>query len=145
MTKTVLCAVDINRPKEEAIVLKQAAKMAEMEDAQLDVISVLPDFGATVVGAYFQDHDIETAKDKAAGILAELCSSTLGAEKNADIRHIIAVGSVYKEVLHTAEIDKADLIVIGSHDPDLKDYLLGPNAARIVRHCNCSVYVVRDT
>ena len=25
----------------------------------------------------------------------------------------------------------------------LKDYLLGPNVARVVRHANCSVYVVR--
>ncbi len=144
MTKTILCAVDINRPKEEAGVLLQAAKLAKMEGAQLDVISVLPDFGASVVGAYFQDHDVQPAKDKAASLLEDLCVNTLGADRNAKVRHITAVGSVYKEVLHTAEINKADLIVIGAHDPDLKDYLLGPNAARIVRHCNCSVFVVRN-
>ncbi|MCK5168128.1 MAG: universal stress protein, partial [Rhodospirillaceae bacterium] len=27
---------------------------------------------------------------------------------------------------------------------DLKDFLLGPNAARIVRHADCSVLVVRN-
>jgi len=26
----------------------------------------------------------------------------------------------------------------------LRDYLLGPNAAKVVRHADCSVYVVRD-
>ena len=36
-----------------------------------------------------------------------------------------------------------DLIVIGAHKPDFKDYLLGPNAARVVRHSHCSVHVVR--
>jgi nucleotide-binding universal stress UspA family protein len=33
--------------------------------------------------------------------------------------------------------------VVGAHRQDLKDYLLGPNAARVVRHADCSVYVVR--
>ena len=37
----------------------------------------------------------------------------------------------------------ATLIVIGAHRPDLKDYLLGPHAARVVRHAECSVLVVR--
>ncbi|MEP3300223.1 MAG: universal stress protein, partial [Pseudoruegeria sp.] len=41
------------------------------------------------------------------------------------------------------QLAKADLIVIGAHRPDFKDYLLGPNAARVVRHSECSVYVVR--
>ncbi len=43
--------------------------------------------------------------------------------------------------------DQADALPfahIGSHRPELKDYLLGPNAARVVRHANCSVLVVRD-
>jgi hypothetical protein len=30
-----------------------------------------------------------------------------------------------------------------AHSPDLKDYLLGPNAARVVRHANQSVMVIR--
>ena len=36
-----------------------------------------------------------------------------------------------------------DLIVVGAHRPELGDYLLGPNAARIVRHADQSVFVVR--
>ncbi|MFY2822514.1 universal stress protein, partial [Ruegeria sp. MALMAid1280] len=46
-------------------------------------------------------------------------------------------------ILHTAAEAGSDLIVIGAHKPDLKDYLLGPNAARVVRHSTVSVYVVR--
>jgi nucleotide-binding universal stress UspA family protein len=36
------------------------------------------------------------------------------------------------------------LIIIGSHSPSMQDYLLGPNAARVVRHANCSVLVIRE-
>lgn len=143
MSKTVLCAVDINRPTDEANVVKQAKKLADMDGAQLDVITVVPDFGANVVSAYFKDHDVKPAKDGAAKLLNEMIEGIVGAEANKDIRHIVAIGTVYEEVLKAAKLSKTDLIVIGAHRLDFKDYLLGPNAARVVRHSDCSVYVVR--
>ncbi|MCK8483676.1 universal stress protein [Aliiroseovarius sp. S2029] len=143
MSKTILCAVDINRPEEEREVLTVAAKLARMDGAQLDVITVVPDFGMSVVGAYFQDHQVEPVKERAKTLLKEMTKATLGAEQDANVRHIVAVGTVYEEVLRISKLDKTDLIVIGAHRPDLKDYLLGPNAARVVRHSDCSVYVVR--
>ncbi|MBU2994778.1 universal stress protein [Octadecabacter sp. 1_MG-2023] len=143
MIKTILCAVDINRPKDEAQVVKEAKKLADLDGAQLDVITVVPDFGANVVSAYFKDHDVKSAQDGAAKLLNEMVADVIGAEANKDVRHLVAVGSVYEEVLKAAKLSKAGLIVIGAHRADFKDYLLGPNAARVVRHSNCSVYVVR--
>lgn len=43
---------------------------------------------------------------------------------------------------YASEMD-IDLIVIASHRPGLQDYFLGSTAARVVRHANCSVHVVR--
>ena len=143
MSKTVLCAIDINRPEEERHVLERAKQLADMDGAQLDVVTVVPDFGASVVGAYFQDHDVETAKDSAAEKLSAAVEEALGTDVNATVRHVTAVGTVYEEVLKVAKLNEATLIVIGAHRPDLKDYLLGPNAARVVRHADCSVHVVR--
>ncbi|WP_371168110.1 universal stress protein [Aliiroseovarius sp. 2305UL8-7] len=143
MSKTILCALDINRAGEEKEVLMTAANLAKADGAQLDVITVVPDFGMSVVGAYFQDHQVDSAKTKASELLKELTRDTLGADRDAGIRHIVAMGTVYEEVLRAAKLGKSDLIVIGAHRPDLKDYLLGPNAARVVRHSECSVYVVR--
>ena len=143
MSGTVLCAIDINRPDDERHVLERAAQMAALDGAQLDVVTVVPDFGASVVGAYFQDHDVKSAKDSAAKTLVSVVEEALGAEANAKVRHVTAVGSVYEEVLRVAKVSGATRIVIGAHRPDLKDYLLGPNAARVVRHAECSVLVVR--
>jgi len=143
MIKSVLCAVDVNRPEEETRVLQTAKRMADLDGAQLDVITVVPDFGASVVGAYFQEHHVHTARDSAGEVLSGFIAETLGEDADSKVRHIVAVGSVYEEVLKTAQHARSDLIVIGAHRPDLKDYLLGPNAARVVRHSNCSVYVVR--
>ncbi|MEL6508758.1 MAG: universal stress protein [Pseudomonadota bacterium] len=143
MIKTVLCAVDTNRPNEDAIVVKTAKKLADIEGAQLDVITVVPDFGASVVGAYFQDHHVKSAQDGAAAALNDMTEQAIGKDANQAVRHIVSIGTVYEEVLKAAKLSTADLIVIGAHKPDFKDYLLGPNAARVVRHSDCSVYVVR--
>jgi nucleotide-binding universal stress UspA family protein len=59
-------------------------------------------------------------------------------------RRIVAEGTIYQEILTAAQIIQADLIVMGSHHLELKDYLLGPNAAKVMRHAACSVMVVRE-
>ena len=56
---------------------------------------------------------------------------------------MIRFGTVYDEVLAAAKLVEADLIITGSHKPNVSDYLLGSNAARIMRHAECSVLVVR--
>jgi nucleotide-binding universal stress UspA family protein len=43
-----------------------------------------------------------------------------------------------------AQTINSDLIVMGSHHPELKDGLLGPNAANMVRRTDCLVMVVRE-
>ena len=59
------------------------------------------------------------------------------------VQHIVGEGTIYKTIIETADQIGADLIIMGSHRPELQDYLLGPNAARVVRHSAKSVLVVR--
>lgn len=143
MTNSVLCAVDISNGRLDVHVLEKAAALADLENAQLDVVTVLPDFGESWVSGFFETDFHDKALEKAQTELSELCMSTLGPERNEKIRHVVATGTAYQEILKTAESAGSDLIVIGAHKPDLKDYLLGPNAARVVRHSTVSVYVVR--
>jgi len=143
MNNTVLCAVDISNKGQDQNVIKQAARLAALDDAQLDVITVLPDFGMSVVGGFFDKNYQKETISKTKTELNNLVGEVLGAEVNAKVRHLVALGSAYEEILNAAEADNATLIVIGAHKPDFKDFLLGPNAARVVRHSTCSVYVVR--
>jgi nucleotide-binding universal stress UspA family protein len=106
---------------------------------------VLPDFGSSMVGSYFKPEYHEHAVEEAHKALVDLSESVLGPELNARVRHVVSTGTVYEEVLRVARTDGATLIVIGSHRPVLQDYLLGPNASRVVRHSDCSVFVVRDS
>jgi len=36
------------------------------------------------------------------------------------------------------------LIEMSAHRPEFKDYVIGPNAARVLRHATQSVFVARD-
>lgn len=145
MTRVVLCALDVSQPDHETPVLRRAAQLAELDKARLDVMTVLPDYGSSMVGSYFKAGYHDDAVVEAQKALSDLVDAALGPDANARVRHVVATGTVYEEVLRVARVDKATLIVIGAHRPALRDYLLGPNASRVVRHSECSVFVVRDT
>jgi nucleotide-binding universal stress UspA family protein len=59
-------------------------------------------------------------------------------------RLVTDAANIYKEILGVAEKAEADLVVVGSHRPAMKDYLLGANAGCVVRHARCSVLVAGD-
>jgi nucleotide-binding universal stress UspA family protein len=59
------------------------------------------------------------------------------------VKHIVGNGNVYESILNVAKTIKADLIIVQARRPELRKFLLGPNAARVVRHAECSVLVVR--
>ena len=141
--RPVLCAVDVSNKYRDIGVLKQAARLAALDGAQLDVITVVPDFGMSVVGGYFEEGHHDKAVEEARGLLGALVTKALGADADAKARHMVATGNAYEEILKAAKAVDAGLIVIGAHKPDFKDFLLGPNAARVVRHSDCSVFVVR--
>jgi nucleotide-binding universal stress UspA family protein len=143
MIRSVLCAIDAGKPDSDAEVLRQAGRLADLDGAQLDVVTVLPDYGESFVGSFFEPEHHEQAVEAARNALQQLGDTVLGVERNAKVRHVVATGTAYQEILHAAGSAGSDLIVIGAHRPDLKDYLLGPNAARVVRHSTVSVYVVR--
>lgn len=143
MTGPVLCAIDISDSTSDGAVLVAAQQMADLAGVTLDVVTVVPDYGKSMVGSFFESDHHAKVVDTAKATLEATVIDVLGAEANSKIRHVVATGTAYEEVLKMAETTKPSLIVIGAHKPDFKDYLLGPNAARVVRHSNCSVYVVR--
>ncbi|MFT6676042.1 MAG: nucleotide-binding universal stress UspA family protein [Sulfitobacter sp.] len=143
MTKAVLCAVDVSNGNDDIETIKTAARLAALDEAQLDMIAVVPDYGMSQVGSYFSADHHDKMVEEAKAHLNALVISAIGEKANAEVRHVVATGRVYDEVLKLAGQLDSSLIVVGAHKADLKDYLLGPNASRVVRHSKCSVYVVR--
>lgn len=56
---------------------------------------------------------------------------------------VVRNGVVFDEVVVQAKQTQVDAIVMASAKPKFRSYLLGSNAAKVVRHAPCSVFVVR--
>ena len=139
MFKTVLIAVDVSQLAEADRLLEAARTLTEGWEAHLHVVTVVPTVGMPIVGSFFGE-DFERDSQSAATNLLE--TAVEKAEMTAS-QHV-AMGRVYDCILEKADALKADLIVVGAHQPELSDFLLGSNAARVVRHSKASVMVMRD-
>lgn len=122
--------------------LPVAAKLAEAYGARLHIMTVAPDFGLSIVGQFFPEGFEKEALAAAREAIAAVVEKA-ALPATIPVQLIVAHGAVYEEILRAAGAVNADLIVIGAHRPALKDFLLGPNAARVVRHATMSVMVVR--
>ena len=143
MSGSVLCAVDLANGADDADTIRVAADLAAQKGSQLDVIAVVPDYGMSPVGTYFNKEHHDEAVEASKQQLNDLVTEAIGADANESVRHVVATGRAYAEVLNLAEQTQPWLIVVGAHKSEVSDFLLGPNAARIVRHSKTSVYVVR--
>lgn len=59
-------------------------------------------------------------------------------------RTIVAVGTPWRTICHTADTEGVNLIVVGSHGYNVLDRLIGTTAAKVVNHAKQSVLVVRS-
>lgn len=142
MSKAILCAVDLGHPEISQAVLIRAQALATLDASTLNVITVVPDYGMSIVGTFFEEGTLKKAVKATTEQLHAFVSENVAA--GTKVRHIVSVGSIYEEVLDAIGKTKADLVIMGAGKPGLKEYLLGPNASRIARHSNVSVYIVRD-
>jgi nucleotide-binding universal stress UspA family protein len=140
MFKTILVPVDLGEVETSKPAIDKAVELARSADSTLRLIYVRAIVPVTYMEFMPPAFDLEQ-QGEAETRLAELAAGVgLPAER---VSAAVRLGSVYNEVLDEAEKTGADLIVIGSHRPTMATYLLGSNAATIVRHARCSVLVVR--
>ena len=100
----------------------------------LNVVEDIPNWAAVNLPADLIDKSIETVQSELKAI-----ATASGIKMDVEVR----TGHSYNTILDVAEEKKADLIIVASHRPGLQDYFLGSTAAKVVRHANCSVLVVR--
>lgn len=142
MFKDILLAVDLNDEKSQKKALQAAVTYAQAGGARLHVLTVVPDFGMSIVASYFPaDYEDKITAETNRRLHAYVQANV---PKGIQVQHLVGLGTIYKEIIHHADEIGADLIVMASHRPELKDYLLGPNAGQVVRHAKKSVLVVRD-
>jgi universal stress protein F len=139
MYRSILVPVDLDEASSWQKSLPTAEALCRSFGATLALVTVVPGPRLILQAewspiAYREITELARAR---LGSLAEQASAL------ASSCHV-ETGSIYGGILGVAERIGADLIVLASHRPETKDYLLGANASRVVRHARCSVFVVRD-
>lgn len=142
MYDDILLSIDLNDESSWSRALPTAVEYCRAFGARLHVATVVPDFGLSLVSQYFPADFEQKAVDKASQELHALIRDRVPGD--VTVQHIVAVGTIYHEIIRAADQVNAGLIIMASHRPELEDYLIGPNATRVVRHCNRSVLVVRN-
>ncbi|MGS1015396.1 universal stress protein [Allosphingosinicella humi] len=140
MFKSIVVPVDTGEPSSWAKALPTAIALAKANGAQLTITTVIPNVRAMVQAEWsiiaFQDM-ADTAHAQLGSIIGEFPDAP-------EVTTEVGCGSIWRGILEIAERVGADLIVLSSHRPAMKDYLIGANAVNVVRHAPCSVMVVRD-
>lgn len=134
--------VDLNHERSWHAALPVAVRLASLDKARLHLVTIVPDFGTSMVGTFFPEDFEKQALEKARAELEAFAKDHVpeGIDHACHIGH----GTIYVQLLAMAKELAADLIVMGAHRPGLEGYLIGPNAARVVRHAPVSVMVVRE-
>ena len=141
MYNDILLPVDLGNESSWKKALPTAVEYCSAFGATLHVMTVVPEFGSPMVAQYFASDYEEKMMAGANEALHAFVKDRV--PDTVKVQHIVAEGTIYKAIIEMAEKIGADLIIMGSHRPELQDYLLGPNAARVVRHSGKSVLVVR--
>jgi nucleotide-binding universal stress UspA family protein len=142
MYKNILLAIDLNDEASCHNPLLAAVELARTFGARLHILSVVREVEAVLQAKSAPlGYDLITTdlENRIAALIRHADASDLNA--NILVTH---GASIYAEILAVAEEVGADLVVVGWHRSAMRDYLLGTNAARVVRHARRSVLVARE-
>ncbi|MBE2260132.1 MAG: universal stress protein [Candidatus Accumulibacter sp.] len=136
MYKTILVPIDMAHITEGKAIVNLAASYGAQGSKiiLLNVVEDIPNWAAVDLPAGLLDKSVNSTKAELKAI-----AEASGMHMDVDVR----TGHSYETILDVAKENKVDLIIIASHRPGLQDYFLGSTAAKVVRHANCSVLVVR--
>lgn len=139
MFRNILVPVDISDEQTWRKQINTAVDMARQSGATLHIMSVVPSYSSPLVGSFFpkgyEQEMLTQAREELARFVAENVPDDVRAEP------VVAIGSIYEEVILAAKQFSCDLIILGRSSSSKTNFLLGPNAARVVRHTRTSVMV----
>ena len=142
MYKSILIPIDLYDKSSLKPILLKSLNFAQAFESTLSFVYVIPDFGIKTVEDYLPKHWIRDQKSKYNAQITELVKQHI--PEGIKININIARGSVYDKVIQYSNEIEADLIIVSAIRPQFRDYMLGPNASKIVRHASISVLVVRE-
>ena len=134
MYKKIIVALGLNHG--HGVKALEAARLLRSEGGEiiaLHVMEPVPGFASYYLPEGHEEEVMKNAKKEIAERVGE----------SKDARVVVLSGVPGQTITEYAQEVGADCIIVGSHKPELQDYLLGSTAARVVRHAPCAVHVLR--
>lgn len=132
-TKLVLCPVNLRHLKLDTSAYEEAIEMAQRRGAKLIVATVAPEMERNLniydSEAYWKVQLEKFITDHPA--------------EGVELEAVVRLGAVHRQIVKLAQERNVDVIVMGSANPKVTDYILGTTASHVVAHASCSVYAVR--
>ena len=142
MYKNIVVPVDLSDKQSIKALFPHAFSLVAAFGSNLHIVHIIPDFGTKMVEDYLPKNWKHDQKEKCSQQLQALVKTYVPEEIKA--KCYVGHGAIYDEVINYSNKVNADLIIISAVRPQLRDYMLGPNASKIVRHSSVSVLVVRE-
>jgi nucleotide-binding universal stress UspA family protein len=124
---------ELDRNAEQAIKIAQRLRMKGGKITVLHVVEHLPQYASSLLP---EDH-----VDQAVQLVTDKLSPLIDRVENAEI--VVIEGHSARTIVDYAQEHGKDCIAIASHRPGMQDLFLGSTAARVVRHAQCAVHVLR--
>lgn len=142
MFNKILIPVDLENELFAEKALKVAIQQATDPAAELHVVTVIPGFGMSMVGAFFPEDAMEKALTAVTKKLKQYVDRKV--PKSVKVSTNVLQGKAHKEILKESKEVSADLIVIPSHNVTRVDkVLLGSTTSRVVERAKVSVMVIK--
>lgn len=140
MYSSIVVPVDLAHESSWVDAIPEAMAMARAGQASLIVMTVVRQMSMMFEARYL-NFQVEEALTDARNRLQQVVAGY--ADDSLPITAQVGFGPIGPQIVATARNHAADLIVMTAHRPEMRDYLIGPNAAYVVRHAQCSVLVLR--
>ncbi len=139
MFKSILIPVDLWHIEKGSDMIERAKYLADTGNARLTLLNVVPEVPSYVISELPPDMHERAIENATADLQAVVRKHDLPISTSI----VVKSGNPVRVILDHAEEGNFDLIMVASHQPGLRDYLLGSVAGKIVRHARCPVLVLR--
>jgi nucleotide-binding universal stress UspA family protein len=143
MFKNIVVPLDLSDHYSIKAMLPLILRSIKVFNATINLVYIIPDFGTKMIEDYLPKHWMKDQKNKYEAQLRKIISDYISDEYIVSGCYV-GRGAIYDEIIQYSVDIKADLIVVSAVRPQFRDYMLGPNASKIVRHSGISVLVIRE-
>ena len=135
MYKNILVPVALDHERDTDAALAIAKHLCS-KGGKITALYVMEDLPG-YVSHHLMPDQLQMRRDDAERLLREQVGD------DDTVSPVVITGHAGRSIVDFADDNAKDCIVMASHRPGLQDYLLGSTAARVVRHANCAVHVIR--